>query len=1205
MVLYNVLPKKEYERIFMCNMAQDVWNSLIITHQGNKQVKDNKIDLFIQKYEEFIISDDESINCAFSRFNTIITSLKALDESFSSRNHVRKFLRALHTKWRPKVTTIEESKDLSTLSLDELIGNLKVYEVVLENDLEVSKNKKEKEDRRCFKCGDPNHFINDCPKHSFGDQKAFVVGCWSDSEDDSKKEEICLMAQSNKVRLKVNLEPDEWIKDSGCTKHMTGNKDLFSSYKAIDGGHIRARITSITVNGKNAYELKGKFLDDLHKNAFSGTNGEDKVEHIEYFLKIVDPINLPNVNQDKLRVVVFLISLVGDAWRWFDGIKGSITNLDLLTKDIEVFKTYEEFKDDWIYELNNDVPWRKDGYCNGGNLLGDYIVRNTLRYQYLEWYEALKDSELKEEALRNKANMKGLINDDVKSNNKGWKSWENFENINDDRYEREYENDQDDEERCELFDDATQKLPVCTVRRFEMIKYSFRQDEEYVVVKEDEYEDLTSTRKKACRAYQEIFRMTVKDEWTSLKAKKSMKLVKYQSSGILCVIVVMLVSSVDGVDIDEFCIHDRKEMVVELGYGVADLMYYHFLRPRLGLDYGLHPLTVDADVLELAKTKEDDVAKISTSIYVSNFPEVFSAKDLFHACKKYGHVIDSFIPFKKSKDGKRFGFVRFINVFNMERLHLTVNLALQCVLDDDCLNSRDLSKTLLGRVKEFASLSNLKVVLKNEGFDKIKLQYMGELYVIVGIPSSKLRNYFKENGGFGSVVLGFLKANFYVFVPEVIFRGKVFVLRAKEIPGWVPEFADEFDDDDESKEGSKGDTANSHESKFPPGFTPNGVSMQEDIGRSVNDVTSPRIVEKEHNEQERINNYNSSKDEMSGSVCSGIFKKPVASQSGSILCVLEELVKVVQSNVNSFTEWINWMASLRLQSKVKMMIQGVFFVDWWLVWSYRNKLLFEEKKPSKAIIFDDVVSISFYWYSSIFVTPKKGVVIAIDNHLRKASIEIDSNPDVNRNLTPMCHRNLTKEWEEVSANKALSIGELLKKLSNKKPACSHKGPIVVETDDPFDDLDEILGDYANTRKEIIGDNSSLEVDADNETKEESAESDTKENDTSGSDSEDLDYDPKHDEVFDDDEHILEDVPMSLIMTNFGSDLDDGIDSERRTQLRELKRIGKAKNQDPNKYYFYDVSLCGCCWIDLLNRSKPSACKEFAPLDNSKATILKH
>ncbi|GJU62466.1 retrovirus-related pol polyprotein from transposon TNT 1-94 [Tanacetum coccineum] len=164
-------------------------------------------------------------------FNTIITSLKALDESFSSRNHVRKFLRALPSKWRPKVTAIEESKDLSKLSLDELVGNLKVYEVVLEKDLEIAKNKKEKdfkkkffrrwrqfvrqpyddkknfqkikeekrEDRRCFKCGDPNHFISDCPKNYSGEQKAFVVGSWSDSGDDSRQEErdYVLMGHSN------------------------------------------------------------------------------------------------------------------------------------------------------------------------------------------------------------------------------------------------------------------------------------------------------------------------------------------------------------------------------------------------------------------------------------------------------------------------------------------------------------------------------------------------------------------------------------------------------------------------------------------------------------------------------------------------------------------------------------------------------------------------------------------------------------------------------------------------------------------------------------------------------------------------------------------------------------------------------------------------------------------------------------------------
>ncbi|GJV62063.1 hypothetical protein Tco_1468163 [Tanacetum coccineum] len=115
MVIYNALPRKEYERIFMCQTAKEIWDTLLITHQGNNQVKANKIDLLVQQYEQFMIPEEESIDNAFAKFNTIITSLKALDESFSSKNCVRKFLRALHPKWRAKVTAIEESKNLTTL----------------------------------------------------------------------------------------------------------------------------------------------------------------------------------------------------------------------------------------------------------------------------------------------------------------------------------------------------------------------------------------------------------------------------------------------------------------------------------------------------------------------------------------------------------------------------------------------------------------------------------------------------------------------------------------------------------------------------------------------------------------------------------------------------------------------------------------------------------------------------------------------------------------------------------------------------------------------------------------------------------------------------------------------------------------------------------------------------------------------------------
>nr|GEW19001.1 UBN2 domain-containing protein [Tanacetum cinerariifolium] len=161
MVIYNALPRKEYERIFMCNTSNEIWKTLLITHLGNSQVKDNKIDLLVQQYKQFVISEDESINSAFTRFNNIITSLKALDEGYSGKNYDRKFLRALHPKWRAKVTVIEESKDLTSLSLDELIENLKFHEMIIKKDSKIViakgerkyltlKDKKKSTDEECL-----------------------------------------------------------------------------------------------------------------------------------------------------------------------------------------------------------------------------------------------------------------------------------------------------------------------------------------------------------------------------------------------------------------------------------------------------------------------------------------------------------------------------------------------------------------------------------------------------------------------------------------------------------------------------------------------------------------------------------------------------------------------------------------------------------------------------------------------------------------------------------------------------------------------------------------------------------------------------------------------------------------------------------------------------------------------------------------------
>ncbi|GJT91029.1 hypothetical protein Tco_1079874 [Tanacetum coccineum] len=328
-------------------------------------------------------------------------------------------------------------------------------------------------------------------------------------------------------------------------------------------------ITSITVNGKAAYELKGRFLNDLRENAFSGTNGEDAAEHIEYILKIVDPIDLPNVNHERLRLAVFPISLVGYAIKRFDEFKGSITTwvdnqevvtnegfsdlekannddehkiakifrietnlLDyetplctkfnefkyllkvdtkLFTHDVERTMIYEDYKNEWNNEVDeqwpgNGVPYEicdhicepfhfkngkakwptcnsnEDGFCNGGELLGMVLVGYMTYFQDYEWYDDLTDSSLKEEALKRKAIFE--------------KSW----------------------------GDATQNhtemsiLPMTIILRVGMVEHAttviFRKRrnntkrdnvEEYVDVKEYEYDDFTRTNEDACHAYQEIF----------------------------------------------------------------------------------------------------------------------------------------------------------------------------------------------------------------------------------------------------------------------------------------------------------------------------------------------------------------------------------------------------------------------------------------------------------------------------------------------------------------------------------------------------------------------------------------------------------------------------------------------------------------------------------------------------------------------------
>nr|GEX27029.1 hypothetical protein [Tanacetum cinerariifolium]GEX46085.1 hypothetical protein [Tanacetum cinerariifolium] len=191
----------------------------------HRSKQENEMGRWKNCRERKLERENESIDSDFARFNTIITSLKALDEGYSSKNYVSKFLRALHPKWRANVMVIEELKDLTSLSLDELIENLKVHEMIIKKDSKIVKakverkspalkDKKESSDEECLtsKSKDEEYdmAVRDFKKFSKRidkNQRAFVGGSWSDSgkEDDQKvKNETCLVAQaSSEVTRKI------------------------------------------------------------------------------------------------------------------------------------------------------------------------------------------------------------------------------------------------------------------------------------------------------------------------------------------------------------------------------------------------------------------------------------------------------------------------------------------------------------------------------------------------------------------------------------------------------------------------------------------------------------------------------------------------------------------------------------------------------------------------------------------------------------------------------------------------------------------------------------------------------------------------------------------------------------------------------------------------------------------------------------------
>ncbi|GJW47122.1 zf-CCHC domain-containing protein [Tanacetum coccineum] len=218
--------EKNMKESFMCNIAKDIWKTLLITHQGNNQVKDNKINLLVQQYEQFVISEDESIDSSFAKFNTIITSLKALDELIGNfKVHemiIKKDSKIVKAKGERRSLDLKAKNKSSDKECSTSGSENEEYAMAVRdfnkffkrrgrfvkqprNDKKTFQRSRDdkngKGERKCFRCGDPNYLIGECPKPPRDkNQKAFVGGSWSDigeKDDEKVKDETCLVAHAS------------------------------------------------------------------------------------------------------------------------------------------------------------------------------------------------------------------------------------------------------------------------------------------------------------------------------------------------------------------------------------------------------------------------------------------------------------------------------------------------------------------------------------------------------------------------------------------------------------------------------------------------------------------------------------------------------------------------------------------------------------------------------------------------------------------------------------------------------------------------------------------------------------------------------------------------------------------------------------------------------------------------------------------------
>ena len=110
------------------NSTKVAWETLQTMHVGLERVKEAKTQTLKSEFEAKHMKDGESIDDFAMKLTTIVSSIRSLGDMVEEISVVKKFLRAVPPRFKQIFNAIEQFGDLNNMSIEEVVGRLKVHE---------------------------------------------------------------------------------------------------------------------------------------------------------------------------------------------------------------------------------------------------------------------------------------------------------------------------------------------------------------------------------------------------------------------------------------------------------------------------------------------------------------------------------------------------------------------------------------------------------------------------------------------------------------------------------------------------------------------------------------------------------------------------------------------------------------------------------------------------------------------------------------------------------------------------------------------------------------------------------------------------------------------------------------------------------------------------------------------------------------------